>query len=110
MSPTANNVHPLARVGMVLRSRWALLVMALALVEGGLVLGLFALLPAAIEQQGANAASAGAIAAIYGVSVLLATRVVKRISSKPLAPLGVGGAALVIGHAAPSIIGGVGRW
>ncbi|MGI8646879.1 MAG: MFS transporter [Acidimicrobiales bacterium] len=104
---TTNPAHPLARVGMVLRSRWALLVMVFAFLEGGLVLGLFALLPSVIEQHGPSAASAGAIAAAYGVSMLAATRAVKRISSNPLIPLAIGGAALIIAHAVPSVIDGV---
>ncbi len=104
----ANTVaHPAARIGMVLSSPWALLVMLLAFVEGALVLGIFALLPAAIQQQGKSAASAGFLVAVYGMSVLIATRVVKKVASHPLIPLTIGVLALVVGHAAPAVISGV---
>ncbi len=107
-SDVANNaLHPVRRVVMVLRSKWALLVMVLGMIEGALVLGTFSLLPAAIEQQGTSATSAGAIAAIYGVSVLTSTRLVKRVAGVPLVPLAIGGLALCMGLALPAVIDGV---
>lgn len=102
-----NVVHPLKRIQMVLRSKWAVLVMVLSLAEGALTLGIFALLPAAIEQQGASTASAGLLAGIYGVSMLVATRMVKRLAANPLVPLAVGGLALTVGHTAAALVGGV---
>lgn len=103
-----NVVSPLKRMGMVLSSRWALLVMFFGLAEGALVIGTFSLLPAAIEQQGTSAANAGLLAGIYGLSVLVATRLVKRIAANPLVPMAMGGMSLTIGQAVPATFGGVG--
>ena len=84
-----------------LGNRWVVGVVTLALVEGAVVLGILTLLAPALQSRGVDASSAGLTIAAYGVSVLLATRVVKILSRRlPMAALmGVGGTAVVLAYA-----------
>jgi predicted MFS family arabinose efflux permease len=50
---------PLTKVGSVFRRPWAILVVLLALVEGGVILGFLTYLPPALEAGGYNAAASG---------------------------------------------------
>jgi predicted MFS family arabinose efflux permease len=81
-------------------NRWVVVVVTLALVEGAVVLGILTLLAPALQSRGVDASSAGLAIAAYGVSVLLATRVVKVVSRRlPMATLmGVGGTAAVLAY------------
>jgi MFS family permease len=63
-----------APIGRVVRSRGTLLVLLLAFVEGGVLLGALTLLPAAVESTGAGATLAGAVTAVYGLAVLVFAR------------------------------------
>ncbi len=85
---------------VVLRSRWGVLVLALALVEGAALLGLLTFLAPALESEGTSAARAGAVVALYGVGLLLASRVVKRRAARTAAPvfLGVGAVGLAVAY------------
>jgi MFS family permease len=85
----------------VLGNRWVVVVVTLALVEGAVVLGILTLLAPALQSRGVDASSAGFTVAAYGVSVLLATRVVRVLSRRlPMAALmGVGGTAVVLAYA-----------
>ena len=47
---------PLAQVGLVVRRRWAVLVVLLALVEGGVILGFLTYLAPSLEAEGYSAA------------------------------------------------------
>lgn len=100
----------------VLRSGWALLVLALALGEGFVLLAILNFVPAALQStDGMSATAAGAVVALYGVGALLMAPVVKRLSAKvPRRRLIALGAPVVIlslfafplGHgAAPLLIG-----
>ena len=84
-----------------LSNRWVAVVVTLALVEGAVVLGVLTLFAPALQSRGVDASSAGLAIAAYGVSVLLATRVVKVLSRRlPRAALmGFGGAAVVLAYA-----------
>jgi MFS family permease len=64
----------------VTRSPTTLLVLGLAFLEGAVLLGVLTLLPAAVEDAGAPTALAGAVAAVYGVAVFLASTFVGRLS------------------------------
>jgi len=64
-----------APIGRVLRSRGTLLVLALAFVEGGVLLGTLTLLPSAVESTGVGATLAGAVVAVYGLAVLIFARI-----------------------------------
>ena len=94
------NPLPQGGVGTVLRHRWGLTVLALALVEGSALLGLLAYLAPALESTGSSPTAAGAVVALYGVGLLLASRVVKRLAGRtaPAAFLAAGAAGLVVAY------------
>ncbi|HEX3003009.1 MAG TPA: MFS transporter, partial [Angustibacter sp.] len=77
---TRRHVSPLAPLGAVGRSRAALVVLVLAFVEGGVLLGVLTLLPPAVEAAGASAGLAGAVTGAYGVAVLVFARLVGFLS------------------------------
>jgi predicted MFS family arabinose efflux permease len=77
--PAPGLVAPLR---MVATSPVALLVLLLAFVEGGVLLGTLTLLPAAVESAGAGTALAGAVTAVYGVAVLCSAPVVGILSRR----------------------------
>jgi predicted MFS family arabinose efflux permease len=93
----------LAQSGLltVLRHRWGRRVLALTLVEGACLLGLLTYLAPALESTGRSATAAGLVVALYGVGLLLASRVVKRRIGRtaPGVLIGVGTAALVVAYA-----------
>ena len=64
----------------VVRERPARLVLALALAEGVVLLGLLTLLPTSIEHGGASASVAGVVTATFAVAVLVGARVTGRLS------------------------------
>lgn len=98
---------PLNTLTLVFRSPWVCSIIVFALVEGALVLGLFALLPAVMEQRGLGASAAGSVAALYGISVLIVTRLVKKLAKTPLLPMGIGGFCLISSYALPVYCSGV---
>jgi predicted MFS family arabinose efflux permease len=93
--------HPLAPVGRVLRSGPALLVLVLAFVEGGVLLGAITLLPPAVQSTGVSAALAGAVTAVYGVAVLIFARTAGALSRRwpTWRLIGIGAFATVAGCA-----------
>jgi predicted MFS family arabinose efflux permease len=70
----------LAPLRDIARSRVALFVLALAFVEGMVLLGALTLLPPAVEDAGSSAAVAGAVTGVYGLSVYLGARLVGALS------------------------------
>jgi predicted MFS family arabinose efflux permease len=98
--PRETRLRMATTVRQTLSNRWVLVVVTLAFVEGAVVLGILTLLAPALQSRGVNASSAGLAIAAYGVSVLLATRVVKVLSRRlPMAILmGVGGTAVVLAY------------
>jgi predicted MFS family arabinose efflux permease len=66
----------------VARSRTTLFVLAMAFLEGAVLLGTLTLLPAAVEAAGSSAAVAGSVTAVYGVAVLVGAAVVGRLSRR----------------------------
>lgn len=97
--PPADTVRQ-AGVGTVLRSGWARVVLLLALVEGAVLLGLLTYLAPALQSTGASATVSGLVVALYGVGLLLASRVVKRLVDRvaPAVFIGFGTASLVIAY------------
>ncbi|RCH68699.1 MFS transporter [Streptomyces sp. SDr-06] len=89
----------------VLRSRWQWYVMGVALLEGGVLLGCFTYLPTALESLGAAPATAGAVAALYGVAAMAGAQVVRRLAGRlgPVALIVAGGAQLTLAYAAPAL-------
>ena len=90
---------------VALRSRWGRRVLLLALVEGAALLGLLTYLAPAVESGGASPTQAGALVALYGVGLLLTSRVVKRLAGRvrPAGFLAVGSAALVLAYVAVAV-------
>ena len=84
--PEPANERPVERLlapaGRVLHSRSTLLVLLLAFVEGGILLGALTLLPAAIESTGVGSSVAGAITAVYGAAVFFSARLVGWMSRR----------------------------
>ncbi|MEU0571380.1 MFS transporter [Nonomuraea sp. NPDC005983] len=87
-------------VGAVLRKPWALLVFALAFVEGAVLLGTMAFLATALVHHGVATAVAGLATAAYGLGLWLFSQLVKRLSGRWPAPvlIAVGGAQLCAGY------------
>lgn len=81
--PTTRAQGILRSLRVVLAHRWALLVLLLAGGEGLVLLAVLNFLPAAVvDADGVNAALAGALVGGYGLAVLLATPVVKRVAAQ----------------------------
>lgn len=77
---TRTHTSALAPLLVVLRSRVAVFVLAMAFLEGAVLLGVLTLLPAAVEASGSSATLAGAVTAVYGASVFLGATLVGRLS------------------------------
>ena len=99
--PGPDRVPALESFRIVLTDRWPWILYVLVFVEAGVLLGVFALVPAALEQTGSSAAVAGIAAAGYGISVLLSSMVVRRLSIRVPAHrfLLVGGICATLGFA-----------
>lgn len=78
-TPRHRGPAPLVRV---LHERWAYVVMGLGFLEGAVLLGSLTFLAPALQDTGLSAARAGAIAGLYGVGILVFTRVVKRLTNR----------------------------
>ena len=96
---------PLARLGLAAKRPWAGLVVTLALVEGGVILGFLTYLAPALEYAGYSAAVSGLVVGLYGVATLGWTRVLKGASERfgKHVLLLVGGALLALGYAAGAL-------
>ncbi|MGC5626947.1 MFS transporter [Georgenia sp. Z1344] len=66
----------------VIGNRWALVVFALAFVEGVVLLGVLNFLPTVLQSQGMSATLSGIVTAAYGLAVIVATRIVKAVSGR----------------------------
>lgn len=77
----------------------ALLMLVFAFTEGAVLLGALTLLPPAVENAGATAALAGAVTAIYGVSVFASSQLVGRLAATwhPSRLIAMGATAAVAG-------------
>ena len=93
------------RLATVFGKPWALLVVMLALIEGGVILGFLTYLAPALEGQGFSPAASGLVVGLYGIATLAWTRVLKKISDHAGAHvlLIMGGAFLVAGYAAGAL-------
>lgn len=96
---------PWHSVAVVLRTRWALVVLALVLVEGAVVLGVLTYLAPAVQGLGNSATVAGLVAATFGAGALAWSRLVRRLVGRvPAAGLAaVGGGFLVAAWAVPAV-------
>ncbi|WP_253195542.1 MFS transporter [Streptomyces sp. JHA26] len=88
----------LAPFRVVLSSPWQWYVMAVAMLEGAVLLGFLTYLAPALEARGVPPTSAGAVAALYGVGSMAAAQVVKRLVGRwPPAGLIVAGGVQMAG-------------
>lgn len=99
---TAAVSGPLAQLGLVLRRPWAVLVVLLALVEGGVILGFLTYFAPSLEAQGYGAALSGLAVGLYGLATLVWTQVVKKAAARlgRYALILIGGAFLACGYTA----------
>ncbi|MFE3152721.1 MFS transporter [Streptomyces sp. NPDC059218] len=88
----------LAPFKVVLRSRWQWYVMAVAMLEGAVLLGFLTYIAPALEAQGASATLAGAVSALYGVGSMAAAQMVKRLVGRwtPVRLIVVGGVQMAV--------------
>ncbi|WP_431042635.1 MFS transporter [Streptomyces sp. P1-3] len=91
----------LAPIAVVMRSRWQWYVMAVALLEGAVLLGFLTYLAPALEDRGVPTALAGAVAALYGAGSMAAAQMVKRLVGqwKPPVIILVGGIQMAVAYA-----------
>lgn len=89
----------------VLRTPWALAVLALAFSEGIVVLGVLTFLAPAAQSLGTSATVAGLVAAGYGVGALAWSRLVRRLVGRvsPAGLAAIGGGFLVAAWIVPLV-------
>lgn len=82
----------------LVRNRWALAVCALTALEGLLLIGVFNLLPVALQQVGENVFVSGLAPAAFGVAVVVLSQSMKLIVSRvpPWVFIVVGGSSAVL--------------
>lgn len=97
-APNAGSPPLGTQVRTLLRARWALAVCALVCVEGVLLIGVFNLLPVALQQEGSDALTAGLVTAAFGVAVIVVSQLMKLVVARipPAVFLGAGGALAAI--------------
>lgn len=88
-----------AGLKLFFQEKWAVFVVALAFVEGALVLGILTLLAPALEFQGIETSMAGLSVATYGVATLVFSRLVRPVAARLTGPqvLLMGGSCLIVG-------------
>jgi YNFM family putative membrane transporter len=101
--------RPGAALLRVLRERWALLVLALAFVEGMVVLGYITFFPTTLQHTGSSATVAGAVTTAFGISTILFARLVKRLDGRlsPARLIAVGAVCAVAAFASAIVDQGV---
>lgn len=94
-APDAGRQPLRAQVVTLLRSRWALAVCALVAIEGVLLIGVYNLLPVALQQTGTDAFTAGVTTAAFGLAVIVVSQLMKLVVARiPPAWFLAGGGAL----------------
>ncbi|MEC4015420.1 MFS transporter [Streptomyces sp. H27-D2] len=98
-----------APLRVVLRSRRQWYVMAVAMLEGAVLLGFLTYLAPALGAQGASAALAGAVVALYGVGAMTAAQLVKRLVGRwtPTRLIIIGGIQAVLAFSLAAASGSV---
>ncbi|MDT0158519.1 MFS transporter [Microbacterium sp. ARD32] len=82
----------------LMRNRWALVVCAVTGLEGVLLIGLYNMLPVALQQAGGGAAVSGFVTAAFGVAVVVVSQLMKLVVHRvaPLWFLVAGGGCAVL--------------
>lgn len=90
----------LAPFRVVLSSPWQWYVMAVAMLEGAVLLGFLTYLAPALEARGVPTTLAGAVAALYGLGSMAAAQVVKRLVGQwsPAALIVAGGVQMALAY------------
>ncbi|MEU3838623.1 MFS transporter [Streptomyces sp. NPDC028635] len=90
----------LAPFRVVLTSRRQWYVMAVAMLEGAVLLGFLTYLAPALEAHGVPTTAAGAVAALYGVGSMAAAQVVKRLVGQwsPVGLIVAGGVQMALAY------------
>ena len=85
----------------IYKNKWTNLIYILVLIEGMVLLGLFALTVPALEQNIHSASISGLVTSVYGLSVLAMSLIVAKLSREwpAIRLFSVGGASAVIGFA-----------
>lgn len=78
-APSAN---PMRQVMTVLRSRWALLVIAAGFLMGCVVVGCVTFLPSMLQHHGSSASVAGLLTAVFGLAGLAGAPVYNRLARR----------------------------
>lgn len=69
-------------VAQALRQTWPRAVALIALVEGAALVGFLTFFPAALEESGVSRRAAGLIVALYGVTIAIGSRPVRRLVAR----------------------------
>lgn len=90
----------------VLADGWALLTFVLVFIEGGLIYGVMSFFPAALHGAGTDAIVAGLVTAVFGVSVIGSSQLVKLVLGRipPAVLLLIGGGAATFAFALVSAV------
>ena len=96
---------PLGQVGRVLGRPWAIAVVAIAAVEGAVILGFLTFLAPSLESDGFSPVVAGLAVGLYGLAVLGWTQAVKLVSDRlgAAALILIGGGMLAFGYASGAL-------
>ncbi|MFE0192765.1 MFS transporter [Streptomyces sp. NPDC058989] len=95
----------LAPFRIVLATRWMWYVMAVALLEGAVMLGFLTYLAPALEARGVPATVAGAVSALYGVGAMACAQLVKKLVGRwsPAMLIVAGGAQAAVAYALAAV-------
>ncbi|HWK19253.1 MAG TPA: MFS transporter [Microbacteriaceae bacterium] len=90
----------------VLTDGWALITFVLVFVEGGLIYGVMSFFPAALQAAGTEAIIAGLVTAVFGLSVIGSSQLVKLVLGRipPAILLLIGGGAATLAFCLVSIV------
>lgn len=102
---------PLTQLRRLLSRRWAVFLVALAVVEGAVMIGFITFLAPALQADGVSAAVAGLVVAGYGVAVFAGMQgvkaVIRRLGPPAAGLIVVGGLLLVAAYLAAAASQGI---
>lgn len=88
----------LGQIARLARNRWALMIFVLTAAEGALLIGVFNLLPVALQHTGETVFVSGLTTAAYGVAVVATSFVLRRVVARipPWVMMIVGGGSAAV--------------
>jgi predicted MFS family arabinose efflux permease len=78
-APPPPGEHVLPSIRRLSHNRWALAVLAFTVLEGTLLVGVFASLPVALQAKGTSVLVAGLVTAAFGITVVLVSQLMKLV-------------------------------